>query len=200
MCCFLILNTKRRRIRKVVLKHCKPVNKNIFLTLNPFEEINTDKIIKEAIEEAIALTKHLKQNKNILDIGTGSGLPGIPLAILNEDKNIYLSEKNNKKNYHLKKTVRMLKIKNATTVGSSNKNTKLNKKIDCVVSKAFASTKKTIEITNSFIEKPFTLMLLKGKLETINKEITEANITKENYEIIKIQNEKEKHILKIRNE
>jgi hypothetical protein len=43
-------------------------------------------------------------------------------------------------------------------------------------------------------------MLLKGKLETINKEITEANITKENYEIIKIQNEKEKHILKIRNE
>ena len=94
----------------------------------------------------------------------------------------------------------MLKIKNATTVGPSNKNTKIYKKIDCVVSKAFASTKKTIEITNSFLEKPFTLMLLKGKLETINKEITEANITKENYEIIKIQNEKEKHILKIRNE
>ena len=60
----------------------------------------------------------------------------------------------------------MLKIKNATTVGSSNKNTKLNKKIDCVVSKAFASTKKTIEITNSFLKKPFILMMLKGKLET----------------------------------
>ena len=69
-----------------------------------------------------------------------------------------------------------------------------------MVSKAFASTKKTIEITNSFIEKPFTLMLLKGKLETINKEIVEANISKENYEIIKIENEKEKYILKIQNE
>ena len=43
-------------------------------------------------------------------------------------------------------------------------------------------------------------MLLKGKLETINKEIVEANIPKENYEIIKIENEKEKHILKIQNE
>ena len=43
-------------------------------------------------------------------------------------------------------------------------------------------------------------MLLKGKLETINKEIVEANISKENYEIIKIENEKEKHILKIQNE
>ena len=64
---------------------------------NLISKKNTDKIIEEAIEEAIALTEHLKQNKNILDIGTGSGLPGIPLAILNEDKNIYLSEKNNKK-------------------------------------------------------------------------------------------------------
>ena len=43
-------------------------------------------------------------------------------------------------------------------------------------------------------------MLLKGKLKTINKEIVEANISKENYEIIKIENKKEKHILKIQNE
>ena len=167
---------------------------------NLISKKNTDKIIEEATEEAKAITEHLKQNKNILDIGTGSGLPGIPLAILNEDKNIYLSEKNNKKNYHLRKIVRVLGIKNATTIGPSNKKTKLNKKIDCVVSKAFASTKKTIEITNSFLEKPFTLMLLKGKLETINKEIEDANISKENYEIIKIENKKEKHILKIQNE
>ena len=161
---------------------------------------NTEKIIDEAIEEATALTKHLKQHKNILDIGTGSGLPGIPLAIFNENKNVYLSEKNNKKNYHLKKTIKLLEIENATTIGSANKNTKINKKVDCVVTKAFASTKKTIDVANSFLEKPFTLMLLKGKLKTINKEIAEANISKENYEIIKIENEKEKHILKIQNE
>ena len=167
---------------------------------NLISKKNTGKTIDEAIEEAAALTKHLKQYKNILDIGTGGGLPGIPLAIFNENKNIYLSEKNNKKNYHLKKTIKLLEIENATTVGGANKNTKINKKIDCVVTKAFASTKKTMDIANSFLEKPFTLMLLKGKLETINKEIAEANISKENYEIIKIENEKEKHILKIQNE
>ena len=167
---------------------------------NLISKKNTDKIIDEAIEEATALTKHLKQHKNILDIGTGSGLPGIPLAIFNEDKNIYLSEKNNKKNYHLKKIIKLLKIENATTIGGANKNTKINKKVDCVVTKAFAPTKKTIDIANSFLEKPFTLMLLKGKLETIKKEIAEANISKQNYEIIKIENEKEKHILKIQNE
>ena len=167
---------------------------------NLISKKNTEEIIDEGIAEAAALTKHIKQYKNILDIGTGSGLPGIPLAIFNENKNIYLSEKNNKKNYHLKKTIKTLEINNATTVGSSNKNTKIKNKVDCVVTKAFASTKKTIDIANSFLEKPFTLMLLKGKLETVNKEIAEANISKENYEIIKIENEKEKHILKIQNE
>ena len=167
---------------------------------NLISKKNTGKIIEEAIEEAKALTKELEQNKNILDIGTGAGLPGIPLAIFNKNKNIYLSEKNNKKNYHLKKIIQRLNIKNATIVGSSNKDTKINKKVDCVVTKAFASTKKTIGVANSFLEKPFTLMLLKGRLETINKEIKEANIKKGNYEIIKIQSTKEKHILKIRNE
>ena len=167
---------------------------------NLISKKNTDKIIDEAIEEAVALTKHLKQHQNILDIGTGGGLPGIPLAIFNENKNVYLSEKNHKKNYHLKKTINTLEIKNAAIVGSANKNTKLNRKIDCVVTKAFASTKKTIDIANSFLEKPFTLMLLKGKLETVNKEIAEANIKKQNYEIIKIESKKEKHILKIQNE
>ena len=167
---------------------------------NLISKKNTNKIIDEAIEEATILTKYLMQYNNILDMGTGGGLPGIPLAILNENKNIYLSEKNNKKNYHLKKTIKQLKIENATIVGSSNKNTTINKRIDCVITKAFASTKKTIDIANSFLEKPFTLMLLKGKLEIINKEIAEANISKENYEIIKIENKKEKHILKIRNE
>ena len=167
---------------------------------NLISKKNTEEIIDEGIAEAAALTKHIKQYKNILDIGTGSGLPGIPLAIFNENKNIYLSEKNNKKNYHLKKAIRTLEINNATTVGSSNKNTKIKNKVDCVVTKAFASTKKTLDIANSFLEKPFTLMLLKGRLETINKEIAEANISKENYEIIKIENEKEKHILKIQNE
>ena len=167
---------------------------------NLISKKNIDKILEEAVEEAVALTKHLKTYNNILDIGTGSGLPGIPIAIGNKHKNIYLAEKNSKKIYHLKKIIRTLKIENATLVGPANKNTKIENKIDCVVTKAFASTKKTINIANSFLEKPFTLMLLKGKLETVNKEVAEANIKKENYEIIKIQNKKEKHILKIRNE
>ena len=88
---------------------------------NLISKKNTDKIIEEAIEEAIALTEHLKQNKNILDIGTGSGLPGIPLAILNEDKNIYLSEKNNKKNVYVKNLLNIISSYTYTSGFQSNR-------------------------------------------------------------------------------
>ena len=64
---------------------------------NLISKKNTSKIIDEAIEEATALTKHLKQHKNILDIGTGSGLPGIPLAIFNENKTYICPKKATKK-------------------------------------------------------------------------------------------------------
>ena len=64
---------------------------------NLISKKNTNKILEEAVEEAAALTKHLKTYINILDIGTGSGLPGIPIAIGNKHKNIYLSEKAVKK-------------------------------------------------------------------------------------------------------
>ena len=64
---------------------------------NLISKKNTGKIIEEAIEEAKALTKQLEQNKNILDIGTGGGLPGIPLAIFNKNKNIYIRKTKTKK-------------------------------------------------------------------------------------------------------
>ena len=41
--------------------------------------------------------KELKENKILLDIGTGAGFPGIPLAIINSDLKVYLLESNTKK-------------------------------------------------------------------------------------------------------
>ena len=41
--------------------------------------------------------KEVKENKTLLDIGTGAGFPGIPLAIINSDLKVYLLESNTKK-------------------------------------------------------------------------------------------------------
>ena len=52
--------------------------------------------INEHILDCACLALHLKE-KNILDVGSGAGLPGMVLSILDDEKNIRLLEPNQKK-------------------------------------------------------------------------------------------------------
>ena len=52
--------------------------------------------------------KHIPPEKKILDIGSGAGLPGLLIAILQPRSHITMSEKNQKKAYFIKKTIQTL--------------------------------------------------------------------------------------------
>ncbi|MCF0217688.1 MAG: 16S rRNA (guanine(527)-N(7))-methyltransferase RsmG [Malacoplasma sp.] len=53
-----------------------------------------------------------KQNLNLLDIGSGSGIPGVLLKILFPDINLYIVEPNNKKTQFLTQLIKLLNFKN----------------------------------------------------------------------------------------
>lgn len=65
-------------------------------------------------ESVINFNKSLfnKQNINVLDIGSGSGIPGIILKILFDDINLYIVESNAKKCNFLNLLVKQLNLKN----------------------------------------------------------------------------------------
>ena len=57
-------------------------------------------------------------NKKVLDIGTGAGFPGIPLAIIFPNASFYLSDSNGKKITFLKEVVKQLNLNNVTIIQS----------------------------------------------------------------------------------
>ena len=55
-----------------------------------------DMLIKHILDSLSI--QHLVSGRKILDIGTGAGLPGVPLALVNTESDFFLLDSNNKKN------------------------------------------------------------------------------------------------------
>jgi 16S rRNA (guanine527-N7)-methyltransferase len=66
-----------------------------------------------AIENSEKYTELMPQSANVLDIGSGAGLPGVPLAILRPDITITLCEIRQKRAAFLERVVSTLGITNA---------------------------------------------------------------------------------------
>lgn len=62
--------------------------------------------------------KHYKSNSTIIDIGSGAGFPGIPIAIARPDINITLVDSLNKRVEFLNTVINELELKNVTAIHS----------------------------------------------------------------------------------
>ena len=78
--------------------------------------------------------------KTIIDVGTGAGLPGIPLAIMRPEKSVTLLDSNGKKTRFLHQAVTQLELTNTQIVHSRVRDHRRRGGYDHVVSRAFASS------------------------------------------------------------
>jgi len=90
------------------------------------------------IMDSIVVSPHL-QGKRFIDVGTGPGLPGLPLAILNPDKQFVLLDSLGKRLRFIRQAVLELGLKNVEFVQSRVEEFQPEEKFDVVLSRAFAS-------------------------------------------------------------
>ncbi len=99
---------------------------------------NPEDMLVKHILDSIVVSEHL-EGQRFIDVGTGPGLPGIPLAIMNPDKNFHLLDSLGKRIRFIKQVLHELKIENVTTVQARVEEFQPEELFDGVLSRAFAS-------------------------------------------------------------
>ncbi|URL02027.1 16S rRNA (guanine(527)-N(7))-methyltransferase RsmG [Avibacterium sp. 20-126] len=98
-----------------------------------------DMLVKH-IMDSLVVSPYL-QGERFIDVGTGPGLPGLPLAIINPDKTFVLLDSLGKRISFIRNAVRELGITNVTPVLSRVEEYQPEVLFDGVLSRAFASLK-----------------------------------------------------------
>lgn len=169
--------------------------KNLIIEWN--EKINLtaitedlDFIIKHFID-SLTINKYIEEGKNVIDIGTGAGFPGIPLKILNEDNKIVLFDSLNKRLKVLDDIIQKLELQNVETLHGRAEETFKNKKYrenyDIAVSRAVASLNVLVELMLPAVKVGGKCICMKGNNADIEIEEAKKAIKELGGEIEKVE-------------
>lgn len=99
---------------------------------------NPKDMLTRHIMDSLAVRQYL-QGQRFIDVGTGPGLPGLPLAIAEPDKEFVLLDSLGKRIRFIRQVCHELKLTNVTPVQARVEDYQDEKKFDGVISRAFAS-------------------------------------------------------------
>jgi len=140
-------------------------NKKVnLISRKDFENFYLHHIIHSLSITKFALVK--KENK-IIDLGTGGGLPGLPLAIYYNNKKFILVDSIRKKISAVDEIIKELNVKNISTINNRIENLNIN--ADIIICRSVSSIENIIRWTKGVLNKKGKLILLKGG--NVNKEL-----------------------------
>ncbi|MEG1004036.1 16S rRNA (guanine(527)-N(7))-methyltransferase RsmG [Clostridium sp.] len=142
-----------------------------------------EEFIKKHFIDCIKAFKspELKGAKTVIDVGTGAGFPGLPIAILRDDIEVTLLDSLNKRVNFLNLVVKELGLKNVKTIHSraedGARNKELREKFDIATSRAVANMAVLSEFCLPYVKISGYFVALKGpaieeELETSKKALS----------------------------
>lgn len=124
-----------------------------------------EEMVVKHLLDSLAIVPHIDQSP-LLDVGTGPGLPGIPLAITRPELDITLLDSNGKKTRFLTQAKVSLGLDNVTVihgrVEQAITDQKTDKRFRIVTSRAFASLSDMVTLARETLAEDGRFVAMKG--------------------------------------
>ncbi|MEM9243747.1 MAG: 16S rRNA (guanine(527)-N(7))-methyltransferase RsmG [Pseudomonadota bacterium] len=124
-----------------------------------------DRMVTHHILDSLAIAEELSGHA-VLDLGTGAGLPGIPLAIVKPQMTFTLLDSQRKKLFFCQHVVARLALDNVKIIHKRVQDWQPVSGFDMIITRAFATIDKTIAVAEHLLNEQGVFLLMKGKAPT----------------------------------
>lgn len=129
-----------------------------------------ENIISHHILDSLTLLPYLDDVQTVLDVGTGAGLPGIPLAIARPDISFKLIDSQQKKINFVQHVITSLKLNNVSAIWARIESLQDSPQVGMIVSRAFASLSDFTNLIAGLCDEKTRIIAMKGRREQVCNE------------------------------
>lgn len=156
-------------------------------------------MVKQHLLDSLSAVHAFTQAKNVLDVGSGGGLPGIVLAIVFPQTSIAMIDTVSKKTAFLTQVKAELKLKNVTVHTGRVELLKVEHLFDVITSRAFSELNNFINWSHHLLAEDGRFLAMKGVSPTQEIERLPAGWEVENMETLKVPSlDVERHLVIIK--
>jgi len=120
-----------------------------------------EKMISHHLLDSLAVAPHLSA-KRLLDVGSGAGLPGIPLALAKPGMHVTLLDSNHKKTAFLSQVAIELRLNNIEVCAERVESWRTQEKFDVIISRALSDMSEFVQTTRHLLAPGGVFAAMKG--------------------------------------
>lgn len=135
---------------------------------------DVDEMLTKHVLDSLSLLPFIVHG-NLLDVGSGAGLPGVVVAIVRADVTVTVLDSNNKKTQFLNQVKAKLKLNNLLVVHSRIEDFKPSELFHQITSRAFSSVDVFVDKSWMFLAPRGVFLAMKGRREQTMAELDALN-------------------------
>jgi 16S rRNA (guanine527-N7)-methyltransferase len=152
--------TLERDVQRRLLDYLALIDKwNRVYNLTAIRE--PEKMVSHHLLDSLAVAPHMDARR-LLDVGSGAGLPGIPLALAKPQMHVTLLDSNHKKTAFLNQAVMELQLNNAEVCSERVEAWHAPDKFDAIISRAFSDIAEFVRMTEHLLAPGGIFVAMKG--------------------------------------